>query len=168
MKEPMFRNAHPAWYPEVLRTLARDYPEISDKVWSTTITENAQKNVARKAEEQPATPADATAPTDLFRQSGPPVAVPGAFRGLTAAFQAVANQSSATCSPDNPIAQDEHLVAAVESCAKCRRPFDPTDTKMDGAAQQKATPFCRECVARCHDTEIADHWCVIDQWRDKA
>ncbi|MER6605648.1 hypothetical protein ABT282_06975 [Streptomyces sp. NPDC000927] len=27
------------------------------------------------------------------------------------------------------------------------------------------TPYCRECVDNCHDSELADHWCQIDQWR---
>lgn len=53
-------------------------------------------------------------------------------------------------------------------CAKCKRPFDPTDTRFDGAAQHRSTPFCRECVDRCQDTEIADHWCAVDQWRGDA
>ncbi|MDP9616491.1 hypothetical protein [Streptomyces demainii] len=42
-------GANPEWYPRVLRTLARDYPEISDKVWTTAVTENA---VEKRAEEK--------------------------------------------------------------------------------------------------------------------
>jgi hypothetical protein len=48
-----------------------------------------------------------------------------------------------------------------EACAKCKQPFDPTDTRFDGRAQHKLTPYCRACVDRCHDNEIADHRCVI-------
>ena len=51
----------------------------------------------------------------------------------------------------------------AEACAKCRQPFDPTDTRFDGAARHRETPYCRSCVDRCHDTEIADHRCVICQ-----
>lgn len=47
------------------------------------------------------------------------------------------------------------------ACAKCRQPFDPTDTRFDGRAQHATTPYCRACVDFCHDTEIADHRCVI-------
>lgn len=47
-------NADPSWYPRVLKTLARDYPEISDKVWSTAVEENAAANVAAHAERQSA------------------------------------------------------------------------------------------------------------------
>ena len=40
-------TADPSWFPRVLRTLARDYPEINDKVWSTAIGENAADLAAR-------------------------------------------------------------------------------------------------------------------------
>ncbi len=41
-------GADSSWYPRVLRVLARDYPEISDKVWETAIDENAVEQVARQ------------------------------------------------------------------------------------------------------------------------
>jgi hypothetical protein len=41
-------TADPSWYPRVLRTLARDYPEISDKVWTTAIVENAAERTEGK------------------------------------------------------------------------------------------------------------------------
>ncbi|MEX3206041.1 hypothetical protein [Streptomyces acidiscabies] len=47
------------------------------------------------------------------------------------------------------------------ACGKCRTAFDPADTRFDGHAQQGTTPYCRRCVDACHDTEIADHRCVI-------
>ncbi|MFF3643421.1 hypothetical protein [Streptomyces sp. NPDC002564] len=47
------------------------------------------------------------------------------------------------------------------ACAKCRTPFDPADTRFDGRARHYDTPYCRGCVDRCHDNEIADHRCVI-------
>ncbi|MFF3497410.1 hypothetical protein ACFYWS_39465 [Streptomyces sp. NPDC002795] len=47
------------------------------------------------------------------------------------------------------------------ACAKCRVPFDPTDPRADGRSRYRDTPYCRICVNRCHDTEIADHRCVI-------
>lgn len=43
-----FGDAHPSWYPKVLETLARDYPEISEEVWATAISENATKNNAAR------------------------------------------------------------------------------------------------------------------------
>lgn len=49
----------------------------------------------------------------------------------------------------------------AEACGKCRTPFDPTDSRFDGHAQHGTTPYCRRCVDACHDTEIADHRCVI-------
>ncbi|MGW1497540.1 hypothetical protein ACWCQW_02930 [Streptomyces mirabilis] len=52
-------------------------------------------------------------------------------------------------------------VAASEACGKCKQPFDPADTAFDGRARYHLTPYCRGCVDRCHDTEIADHRCVI-------
>ncbi|WP_063795168.1 hypothetical protein [Streptomyces silaceus] len=47
------------------------------------------------------------------------------------------------------------------ACAKCRRPFDPADTRYAGRARYSGTPYCRGCVEACHDNEIADHRCVI-------
>lgn len=47
------------------------------------------------------------------------------------------------------------------ACARCKKPFDPTDTRFDGRAQYKLTPYCRWCVDLCHDNESADHRCVI-------
>ncbi|MBA4865956.1 hypothetical protein H1V43_32350 [Streptomyces sp. PSKA54] len=47
------------------------------------------------------------------------------------------------------------------ACDQCKQPFDPSDTRFDGRAQHRATPFCRRCVDRCHDTEIADHRCAV-------
>lgn len=49
----------------------------------------------------------------------------------------------------------------AEACGKCKTPFDPADTRFDGHSQYNATPYCRRCVDACHDTEIADHRCVI-------
>lgn len=43
-------GADPSWFPRVLRVLARDYPEINDKVWSTAIGENADEQVAKRQE----------------------------------------------------------------------------------------------------------------------
>lgn len=39
--------ANPSWWPRVLDVLARDYPEINDKVWSTAIGENAAEQAAK-------------------------------------------------------------------------------------------------------------------------
>lgn len=50
---------------------------------------------------------------------------------------------------------------AVEACGKCRHHFDPADKRFDGRARYRLTPYCRGCVDRCHDTEVADHRCVI-------
>lgn len=50
---------------------------------------------------------------------------------------------------------------AAEACRKCKQPFDPADARFDGHARHKETPYCRGCVDRCHDNEIADHRCVI-------
>lgn len=51
--------------------------------------------------------------------------------------------------------------AARPACAKCRLPFNPEDQRFDGHARDRDTPYCRGCVTRCHDTEVADHRCVI-------
>lgn len=52
-------------------------------------------------------------------------------------------------------------VEARPACAKCRTPFDPADPRSDGRSQYPGRPYCRICVNRCHDTEIADHRCII-------
>lgn len=71
-----------------------------------------------------------------------------------------------TCTPEDgdlcpacaAAARSEEQPAA---CGKCKTPFDPTDTRHDGHAQKRDTPYCRRCVDLCHDNEIADHRCVI-------
>lgn len=54
---------------------------------------------------------------------------------------------------------------AGERCQKCRRPFDQNDPSFEGLGRHRDSPFCNSCVSACHDTEIADHWCAVDQWR---
>lgn len=50
------------------------------------------------------------------------------------------------------------------ACGRCRMPFDPTDTRFDGRAEERSLPgYCRGCVDRCHDSEDAFHVCVICQ-----
>ncbi|MGW3025832.1 hypothetical protein [Streptomyces sp. NPDC001221] len=58
---------------------------------------------------------------------------------------------------------DPITAAAAETCAKCRQPFDPADTRFDGHARYYLTGYCRRCVDLCHDNETADHRCVICQ-----
>jgi hypothetical protein len=60
-----------------------------------------------------------------------------------------------------PGAVEQPAVAASEACGKCKQPFNQADTRFDGQARHYLTPYCRRCVDRCHDTEIADHRCVI-------
>jgi hypothetical protein len=59
------------------------------------------------------------------------------------------------------LAEEQPAVEESEACGKCKQPFDPADTRFDGRARYHLTPYCRACVDRCHDTEIADHRCVI-------
>lgn len=56
---------------------------------------------------------------------------------------------------------DRPSTLAAEACGKCKTPFDPADPRIDGHARYHLTPYCRSCVGRCHDNEIADHRCVI-------
>jgi hypothetical protein len=49
----------------------------------------------------------------------------------------------------------------AEACANCRWTFNPDDTRFNGHARHRDTPFCRCCVDRCHDSEIADHQCAV-------
>lgn len=46
----MIQDADPSWYPKVLETLERDYPEISKEIWAKTITENAIEQNRRREE----------------------------------------------------------------------------------------------------------------------
>ena len=50
--------------------------------------------------------------------------------------------------------------AGPPSCGRCRKPFDPTDTRFDGRARHGETPYCRSCVDNCHEGS-AEHVCVI-------
>lgn len=67
--------------------------------------------------------------------------------------------------PMQPQTHSLHAEARVRrlapACRNCGKSFDPTDTRFDGAAQDGDKPFCRSCTDRCHDTEIADHRCVV-------
>ncbi|KJK40251.1 hypothetical protein UK15_07835 [Streptomyces variegatus] len=71
-------------------------------------------------------------------------------------------ETPCTCTVGEACAQcpDEQ---PAEACGKCKTPFDPVDTRFDGAARYAQTPYCGRCVDACHDTEIADHRCVICQ-----
>lgn len=55
--------------------------------------------------------------------------------------------------------------ATDASCKKCGRTFVDDGKFVDSAARFGQTPFCRTCVGRCGDSEIADHWCEIDRYR---
>lgn len=55
--------------------------------------------------------------------------------------------------------------ATADACKKCGRTFVDDGKFIDSAAQYADFPYCRTCVDRCHDSEIADHWCEIDQHR---
>lgn len=54
---------------------------------------------------------------------------------------------------------------AAEQCQKCGRTFREDGKFVDSAARHADSPFCKTCADRCHDSEIADHWCAVDQWR---
>jgi len=72
----------------------------------------------------------------------------------------------------------EHFVEAEEGelkekvnlllhgkCRKCGNVFDPTDNSFfDSARQHADSPFCRACRDQCHNSEIADHVCMIDRY----
>ncbi|MEH0574348.1 hypothetical protein QBA54_07590 [Streptomyces sp. B21-108] len=60
-----------------------------------------------------------------------------------------------------PGTEEPKAEEALAACGKCRQPFDATDTRFDGHNRFYLTPYCRGCVDACHDTEIADHRCVI-------
>lgn len=57
-QERDLERTDPSWYLRALRVLARDYPEISDKVWATAVMEQAAENVARREAEEAAAEAD--------------------------------------------------------------------------------------------------------------
>lgn len=50
---------------------------------------------------------------------------------------------------------------AVETCGKCKQPFDPADKRFDGRARYRQTPYCRGCIDRCHNSDNAEHRCAI-------
>ncbi|MFJ3793818.1 hypothetical protein [Kitasatospora sp. NPDC090091] len=47
------------------------------------------------------------------------------------------------------------------TCARCGQQFDAADTRYDGYARHQLSDFCCGCVDRCHESEDADHRCVI-------
>lgn len=55
--------------------------------------------------------------------------------------------------------------ATDTQCVKCSNPFNEDDQRLIYSARRHAfTPFCQGCITRCNDSEIADHWCPVDQW----
>jgi hypothetical protein len=54
----------------------------------------------------------------------------------------------------------EQAEAAKNTCSRCHRPFDASDTRFDGRARHKDTPFCRSCTDNCADGGT-EHLCVI-------
>ena len=53
-----------------------------------------------------------------------------------------------------------------EHCIKCGGLFDENDKRfLDSTRRYRQTPFCHGCIEHCRDSEIADHWCTVDQWR---
>ncbi|MFI9079171.1 hypothetical protein ACIGW8_22325 [Streptomyces sioyaensis] len=49
----------------------------------------------------------------------------------------------------------------AETCGRCRLLFDPADTRFDGRARYRETPFCRGCVDACHESTDACHRCPV-------
>jgi hypothetical protein len=47
------------------------------------------------------------------------------------------------------------------ACHTCKIPFDPTDTRHDGAAQYRDTGFCFRCIDRCHESTDFAHRCPV-------
>jgi hypothetical protein len=47
-----------------------------------------------------------------------------------------------------------------QACGRCHNPFDPSDARPFGTAQQGRSGFCRRCVDECHEAGIG-HRCVI-------
>lgn len=47
------------------------------------------------------------------------------------------------------------------TCGRCRRPFDPADTRFDGRARHRQSPFCRGCVDTCHESTDPFHKCPV-------
>ncbi|MCH0555796.1 hypothetical protein [Streptomyces sp. MUM 16J] len=45
-------------------------------------------------------------------------------------------------------------------CGRCRRLFDPNDTRFDGHDRYGDTPWCRSCIDTCHEGS-AEHVCII-------
>lgn len=65
--------------------------------------------------------------------------------------------------PETPYTDDEQPTAdkQPDACAKCKQPFDPTDTRFDGRGRFYLTPYCRSCVDRCHNSTDAFHRCPV-------
>lgn len=63
--------------------------------------------------------------------------------------------------PDGLLDYVSDRLAEPTNCNNCHLAFDPTDTRFDGRARYHTTAWCRTCVNRCHDSEIADHRCGV-------
>ncbi|MBD0838808.1 hypothetical protein [Streptomyces sp. TRM68416] len=57
--------------------------------------------------------------------------------------------------------ETEAAERAKNRCRRCHRPFDPADTRHDGQARHRETPWCRWCVDRCHESTDFAHACPV-------
>lgn len=113
-----------------------------------------------EAEVQPAAPAEAT--PAATSSTGHYLVVQGRMLRVVNAWQETSEGGRTRW---RIVTEDEPATSSTEACLKCGTPYDPDDKRWDGRGKELHMPFCRHCAAGCADTEIADHWCAIDQWR---
>jgi len=123
------------------------YPVIN--AWVETDANDGRKRwgIVTEGEEQPAAPAEATAQKNA----------------LNSCCEGRSGLHTTDCPENQPAPAG--ATAPDQSCKKCGRTFVDDGKFVDSAAQSGDMPFCKTCVSWCHDTEIADHWCMVDQWR---
>jgi uncharacterized protein YukE len=138
--------------------------------------DDIEQAVRRWVAKHPEQPADFTEARTVFMQIGRTPSLEGLRAELRIDGQRpiVGRYVGASMGRMHDVPGHEHLLAVdprlvfeyadeqpAEACGKCKTPFDPDDTRFDGHARYHLTPYCRSCVDRCHDNEIADHRCVI-------
>jgi hypothetical protein len=84
---------------------------------------------------------------------------------LRGRLRAEETQAAARAAQAAAFLATEQPVPTHHRCARCKWTFDPHDKRfVDSRRRHGDSPFCNRCVDLCQDSEIADHWCPVDDW----
>lgn len=145
-------TADPSWYPIVLKTLARLYPEINEEVWGTAVTDNAIA-LTKRRQEQVTDPITDT-PYGLERGSATPLQYvdgPGCTPAALAGRQAAQRALDSVLQP-----WERDLIEQAETG---KIPAVPATTEVQPATPAGAT-VCTHKDGCCANVGACTHDCA--------